>query len=843
VARSKKADMQLVEYDDGQFCRRCEGLTTSGLNCCPGRFADDRDHKKADIAIIGEAPGQEEDRLEKFFVGPAGQVLNEWITHAGLGGRKIWLDNVVRCTLPGDLGDMNSSQANKLIRNCKPYLFRNLERLKPKVIVTVGNKALKAMTDLAGITRWRGRLLKYPALGAYIVPTFHPAAVLHAHRPLWEEQAVSDLILARKTLQAKKLTSRARRFVWVRTEKEFRACMDEMSKADEIALDFETTGLNFRTDKIIGLILCASHTKAYFIPFLPVISEVVSDESKGDVIYKWVDGDYVIKRQWLSAIKRVVENRRKLKILHNAGFDLLWFMTLGWDCYPIYDTMIVNSIIDHIDNGLKDLSYIYTDFAGYDDDIIQYTGRGNKKQYIKVPPPLLAKYGCLDGIATFIVKKEHTKVLQKNRALARLCAEHNELRYNLTTMEYYGIRTAKTHASKLKTQYLEETQAIVKRLRRKLKLPDLNPNASAQLIDAFWGPNGPLNIRDYRGVKKPSTDARILKVVKRQCKSKKALALISDLQDYRVMSKRVSTYLDKFLEVHEAGGDGRIRTHFTQDIARTGRLSSRAPALQNIPRFDAMRNCFIAAPGRSFVEHDYKQLEICIAAEESLDPTMLEIINTGGDYHSYVGSTTMTAPDGNRYPKQLFITDKEMRAAAKIISFSVIYGKTPQGLANDLNCSIDAAAHIIVQLTRAAFPVLGEWMDQQYAFLRDHGYVRTIFGRELPIANYDSADSFELEAAERRAINYPIQSGASDCVVIGINRVAQKLRRVKLPVDLRLTVHDSLLAEVDDDYVEEYAALAKKEMERRIPEIKRVKLSVDVAVGKAWGRMKEVNVN
>ena len=838
-----KVDMTLVDNTkDGDLCRRCAGLTCDDLNCQRGRWHG-REGRQAEIAFVGEAPGTDEVYSQEFFVGKAGQRLHNWINELCLNRKRIWLDNAVRCALANThLANHSTVQKKKLINNCRPYLFRELERLKPKVIVALGNAAVKSLTGSGmQITKWHGRKLIHPDLQTYIVPVLHPAAILR--REQWARQAMEDIDFASSLINAPRPSVDLPRTVIVETERKFKGCLREMQESDEIALDFETTGLDFQRDKILGLVVCAHKNHGWFIPFMRIKEELVDGDHGMEVLKSWDEtAEMVISPRWLGALKRVVTNKKKLKIMHNAGFDLLWFKRLGWDAYPVFDTMVVNAIIDSLDNGLSELSWLYTNFGGYDDELLSYVGTGKKKQYIKAPPDILGIYGCLDGVATFRIRQAQKKELKRNKQMDRLCKEHNELRWNLTEMEFEGTKINKAHVRKLREKYSREVNELVKRLRKGLKRPTLNLNSAPQMLEAFWGPGGLLNIRDYRFIRKPSTAQKVMKKVERFTKGKKKLQVLEDLRQYRVLSKRISTYLDNFMKCFQEGGDGRVRTHFTQDVTRTGRLSSHDPALQNIPRLDEMRNCFVAEPGHSFIEWDYCQLEVCIAAEESRDEVMLDIINTEQDYHSFVGANTILKSDGTKYDRSVFVEDKEMRSKAKTVTFSVFYGKTPETLADDLKCSVDEAASTIKLLTKDAFPDFGDWMIDTFKEVHTTGKVVTIFGRNLPVQDAGSPDAYEQAAANRKAVNYKIQSAASDCVVIGINRVAAKLRRAKLPARLRLTVHDSLLVEVPDAYVKEVMAIGKREMEKKIPEIKYVKLRVDCAVGKRWGAMKEIKI-
>jgi DNA polymerase-1 len=268
--------------------------------------------------------------------------------------------------------------------------------------------------------------------------------------------------------------------------------------------------------------------------------------------------------------------------------------------------------------------------------------------------------------------------------------------------------------------------------------------------------------------------------------------------------------------------------------------SSRKPNLQNIPRKGGLRNCFIAPRGFDLVEFDFSQLELRVAAQYSGDKNMCSILNNPkGDIHSQVGIASFKKPDGSDYPIAHFMSG-EARVKAKVVGFSTIYGKTMVGLGFDLDCSVEEAANIFNYFFNG-FPGLKSWIDNQQAFVTANGYIDTLFGRRIYISGAQSMDIYKMEAAFRYAVNYPVQSAASDILVLALNRVQKLIDRNKWPVKMILTVHDSLLFEVKKDFTKEFVRQVKPAMEKSIPQMNKVALFADYKVGNRWGELKEKN--
>jgi len=289
-------------------------------------------------------------------------------------------------------------------------------------------------------------------------------------------------------------------------------------------------------------------------------------------------------------------------------------------------------------------------------------------------------------------------------------------------------------------------------------------------------------------------------------------------------------FLDKSIDKY-------YHPYFTVHVTKTGRVSGN---IQQSPRQGGIRDCIIAEDDCDLGELDFSQAEMRVAAELSQDQKLLDILNDrNADIHSEVGYVSIKKPDGSNYEKKDFKEgeiSELIRPQAKIVGFSILYGKTERGLSEDLNCTTDEARKVIQYLLEG-FPGLRDMIEDFQQRVRTDGYIDTIFGRRLYIPEGLSDDQYTLSEADRYAVNYPVQSTASDILVLALNRIQAQADKKKWHSKTRLilSVHDSILINTHKSQTSEFMAMAKAEMERPIPQLKFVKMFADVKVGKFWG--------
>jgi DNA polymerase-1 len=295
--------------------------------------------------------------------------------------------------------------------------------------------------------------------------------------------------------------------------------------------------------------------------------------------------------------------------------------------------------------------------------------------------------------------------------------------------------------------------------------------------------------------------------------------------DYRELDKLKSVYTDAL--PHQIAADGRIHCLLNQTVAATGRLSSSEPNLQNIPIRTELgrriRRSFVAEKGNKIISADYSQLELRLLAHITQDPVMLEAFQKGEDIHARTARLVF----GARTDEEL----KEARRFAKIVNFAIAYAIEPWGLSQRVGISRQEAKKVIEDYYNT-YKGVRRYMEEVPLRAREHGYVRSIYGRIRPLPGINDRNANIRKAAEREAINMPIQGTASDIVKIAMLRVDEEFKREGIKAQLLMQVHDELLVEAAADTAEHVAEVLKREMESAVS--LDVPLIVDVGIADNW---------
>jgi DNA polymerase-1 len=311
-------------------------------------------------------------------------------------------------------------------------------------------------------------------------------------------------------------------------------------------------------------------------------------------------------------------------------------------------------------------------------------------------------------------------------------------------------------------------------------------------------------------------------------KLRAAHPIINLITQYREVMKLKNTYVETLPK--QVDGHNRVHTTFNLTVAQTGRLSSTDPNLQNIPVRTELgkriRTAFVAGKGRKLVSADYSQFELRLSAAMSGDQELVDMFNRGADIH-----TATAALIYGRTPEDV---TKQMRSAAKAVSFGILYGMSPHGLSAATGMTYDQAAKFIKQYTSVRQPLMNylEGLKEQ---ARQDGYVETIFGRRRPMPDIHSTNFAVRSAAERAAMNMPIQGTEADLMKLAMTAVDVELAAIPNAYQL-LQIHDSILVECEEKDAERVAALLKRIMESIHPQLA-VKLDVDTTLGYNWGEL------
>jgi DNA polymerase-1 len=389
----------------------------------------------------------------------------------------------------------------------------------------------------------------------------------------------------------------------------------------------------------------------------------------------------------------------------------------------------------------------------------------------------------------------------------------------LAAMELSGIAIDGEEFERMSAELETELQRLTREI-YELAGVEFNINSPRQLGEILFDK---MNLPSFKKTEKQRAASTRVDVLEELAAS---FPLPKKVLEYRSLSKLKGTYVDALPSlVHPR--TGRLHTTFHQTVAATGRLSSSDPNLQNIPiRTDLarrLRRAFVAAPGRKLLSADYSQIELRVLAHLSRDPALIEAFRAGEDIH-------------DRTARQVFgeasdLSPSEKRRRAKIINFSIIYGKTAFTLGKEFGVPTrEAQAFIDAYLDR--YPKVRELIEEIIREARRTGKVRTLFGRQRYVPEIGSRNRTTRSAAERVAVNTPIQGTAADLIKKAMIDLYGRLREEKLETRLLLQVHDELVLEAPDEEVERASRVVRETMENVYPLL--VPLQVDLKVGGSW---------
>ena len=386
----------------------------------------------------------------------------------------------------------------------------------------------------------------------------------------------------------------------------------------------------------------------------------------------------------------------------------------------------------------------------------------------------------------------------------------------LTRMEGHGVRVDTSVLATLSRDVDAQCAAQEKELHA-LAGRTFNVNSNAQLAQVLYTDLELPVLK--RGKTGPSTDAEVLE------KLAEKHPLPRTLLEYRALSKLKTTYLDALVPL--IGRDGRLHTTFHQAATATGRLSSSDPNLQNIPvRTEmgrAIRRAFVAEPGWKLVSADYSQIELRLLAHVSEDPGLLEAFRAREDVHVRTAAEVFGVTPGE--------VTADQRRVAKMVNFGIAYGLSPHGLSTRLDIPHEEAASIIDRYF-ARYVGIRRYLEETVERARRTGSVETLFGRRRLMDDLHSSNRMTAQAAERAAINMPIQGTAADLIKMAMLRIDHQLRETSLRTRMLLQVHDELLFEAPEEELERAVALAREAM-TGVAQL-RVPLEVEVGVGASW---------
>ena len=598
----------------------------------------------------------------------------------------------------------------------------------------------------------------------------------------------------------------SRDYVCITDAAELDRWVENIRAAKVFAVDTETTSINYMEAELVGFSFACEAGHAAYVP----------------VGHDYVGAPEQLPRQAvLDALHPLLVDPAITKVGQNLKYDISVLARYGAFLNgPIYDTMLESYVLNSVAtrHNMDALAGFYLDRTTIHFEDI--AGKGAKQLgFNEVAVDTASEYAAEDADVT----------LQLHQTLMPQVAAHSGLKFVfdeiemplmpvLSKVERNGAlvdgRLLKQHSAELsdRLQTLKEEAWT-------LAGEEFNLDSPKQLQQIFYEKLGlPVLKKTPKGA--PSTAEPVLVDLARD------YDLPATILEYRSLAKLKSTYTDK-LPLQINADTGRIHTSYHQAVTATGRLSSSDPNLQNIPIRNEegrrIRQAFVAPAGRSIVAADYSQIELRIMAHLSGDKSLLDAFANGMDIHR--------ATAGEVFGKTLDEVSDEERRSAKAINFGLIYGMSAFGLAKQLGVSRTLAQEYIDRYFQR-YPGVRQYMEQIRATASEQGYVETVFGRRLYLPEINAKNTPRRQAAERTAINAPMQGTAADIIKRAMIRVQAWLEEQELAALMIMQVHDELVFEVDDQAVEGLVQGVTEIMESAA-ELD-VPLIVDAGVGANW---------
>jgi len=737
--------------------------------------------KTGGIVIVGEAPGRDEAREGRPFVGQSGKLLKTVLDLVGI--EDYYITNSVLCRTPGN----RDPSANEL-RCCSERLFSEVKAAQPSKILLLGSIATGQFLGKP-VRKCRGAYKEWN--GIPVIATFHPAAVLYspsAYRDFYRD--------IEKLLREPKSTDFVPEYKVLNLEESLTYLSERCERGGKLALDIETSSFYPHLD--------------YFI--------CVGMSHDGKTTYI-IENDVMLNPTIATLLEKASE--RCKVVCHNGDFETRWLLhKFGIKLKIEFDTILAHHAIDERSadeefgmeaHSLKVLGGHYLDLPEWEDEMLPYKGN-----YALAPREILYKYLAYDIYATWelegILRPELDEEGLRDVFFERVMPAQSII----AEMSDTGVLIDWKYITNLEDKIMEDVQRETLEVCEELNLDPkkFNVRSNTQMPELLFDR---LGLPEVRG---RSTGKKVINELLRDYD----MPVLQKIGMIRRRLALISTNVRGLIDIIR--DDGRVHTQFLQHGTETGRLASRNPNMQNVPAHfgfgELIRRAYIAPPGWEFLEIDYKQLEARTACIYFEDPQLISYFQTGRDIHREAASLYFNVP-----PEEV---TGDMRHDAKRVVFGIFYGRGFRSISKEYGIPFEEAKRRIA-LQNDAFPEAVKYRKRIEAQVKQQGYVVSKFGRRrrFPLLTEDNVHECVLQA-----INFPIQSTASDICLGSLVRVGQKAdREIAKPL---LIIHDALLLQVRSEAFEETAKWIVEEMQAD-PFETPVKFLVSCKRGTCWGEM------
>jgi len=598
-------------------------------------------------------------------------------------------------------------------------------------------------------------------------------------------------------------------FAVIQTADQLAELVTLLGESGKLVIDTETTSLNARTARLVGLSLSVDLDRAWYIPLGHLDEQ--GERRK----------DQLPEEEVCEALRPFLLSDNIKKIGHNLKYDITvlkqqWGIDVAG---PLCDTLIAAYITESggqsfkLDDLCRERGIRLTSF----DEIVQGDKRDDCFAYVDIDAA--GAYSCEDVYGALFLWEELSSVLKEKRQLELFHDVEMPIVSILAKMEITGICVDDTVLEKLSHEFLEKLSQLEKDIYT-IAGHEFNINSPKQVGQVLFVELGlPHGRKTKTGY---STDVKVLE------KLAGKHPLPQKMLQFRTLAKLQSTYVEKLAQLKDSN-TGRIHTSFNQAVTATGRLSSSNPNLQNIPirteEGQRIREAFVPGKGMVFLSADYSQIDLRVLAHYSQDKALGDAFRGGADIHARTAAEIFGV-------SSLLVTP-EMRRVAKSINFGIVYGMSSFGLSNQLLISRKEAQRFIDRYFRL-YSGVEQFMMTIVEQARESGYVTTLLNRRRNVVEIHAKNKTRREFAERMAINTPIQGSAADIIKLAMIGCEKAIESNGISAKMLLQIHDELVFELPESELEKSRLIIKEAMEKALD--LSVPLVVNFEVGTHLGK-------
>jgi DNA polymerase-1 len=604
------------------------------------------------------------------------------------------------------------------------------------------------------------------------------------------------------------LATRKTEYHTINTRQQFEDLLGLLSDLKRISICFEIDSPFAMQAGLVGISISVRDGEAFYIP---VGHRKFTEQ---------LEEKYILEK-----LKPFLENPRVEKVSHNLKQQILVLRRRGIRMKGgRWDPMLMSYVLNPTRHGhlVEDLAKEYLQYQTK--ELKTLIGSGQKQiSFAELSDRDVCDY-CCERVDLFlgIISKLEEDLKKENLEKFYFDLELPVMEV-LAEIEWNGVKIDTKTLDRLSQEMGKNVERLVSEI-YELAGEEFNINSPKQIGEILFEKLKLPNIKKTRKTKDFSTSVEVLEELAHD------YDIPRKILDYRQFMKLKSTYVDALpLMIHPT--TGRVHTNYQQTVAATGRLSSVDPNLQNIPIRTpwgrVIRDAFVAEEGNWLISADYSQIELRVMAHLSGDETLIDSFFKDEDIHARTASEVFDVP--------MEKMTKEIRNRAKAINYGINYGQSPFGLSQLLGIEQKQAKDYIDRYF-AKYPKVKAYLDSTLEFVRDHGYVSTMFGRRRYIPEIRSRDRMVFMAAQRAAINSPLQGSAADIIKLAMIGVQNELERRNLKTRMTMQVHDELVFETPESEKEEAAEMIRQQMQNVCKLI--VPLTVDLSIGKNWREAK-----